>query len=181
MEPIEAYALYKLGKLSSDQIVSLANDWLEKYLYTENIDELSMVKNPVMSDVGPIFERAMEELEIKEPSKIEAANTIIHITLKKIVANEIAPDDGASFLYWGVHHEISEVMPDKEYFGDSFGLEYVFCWLREIWDCRDGSMILYHTDLPRDEAELKFKEHLLEEAEKLLKERHNIKVGSLKT
>jgi hypothetical protein len=173
MEPIEAFALYKLGKLSSDKIVSLANDWLEMDLYTESIGELSMVTNPIMSDVGPIFERAMQELKIKEPTKIDAANTIIYIILKRIVANEISPDEGASFLYWDVHHELSEIMPDKEYVGDSFGLEHIFCWLREIWDCRDGSMILYHTDLPRAEAEVKFREHLVEEAEKLLKSKHN--------
>ena len=48
--------------------------------------------------------------------------------------------------------------------GDNLGLQYVFCWLREIWDCRDGSMILYHTNLPRDQAEAKFFEHLRESA-----------------
>jgi hypothetical protein len=173
MEPIEAFALYILGKLTSDKIVSLANDWLENDLYTESIGELSMVTNPILSDVGPIFERAMRDLEIKEPSKIEAASTIIHITLKRIVTNEVAPDEGASFLYQDVHHELSDLIPDKEYVGDNFGLQYLFCWLREIWDCRDGSMILYHTDLPRAEAEEKFKGHLVEEAEKLLKDKHN--------
>ena len=173
MEPIEAFALYTLGKLNSDKILSFANDCLEKDLYTESIGELSMMTDPIMSDAGPIFEKAMQELKIREPTKIEAANTIIHITLERIVANEIAPDEGASFLYWDVHHELSEAMPDKKYVGDSFGLEYIFCWLREIWDCRDGSMILYHTDLPRAEAEIKFKEHLVEEAEKLLKKKHN--------
>jgi hypothetical protein len=173
MEPIEAFALYKLGKINSDRIISFANDCLEKDLYTESIGELSMMTNPIMSDVGPLFEKAMQELKINEPTKIEAANTIIHITLKRIVANEIGPDEGASFLYWDVHHELIDVIPDKKYVGDSLGLEYLFLWLREIWDCKDGSMILYHTNLSRAEAEVKFKEHLVEEAEKLLKKRHN--------
>lgn len=173
MEPLEAFSLYKLRKLSSEKIVSLANYWLKNGLYTENIGELSMVINPIMSEVAPIFEKAMRELQIEEPSKFEAANTIIHITLKRIIANEIDPDEGASFLYWDVYHELSELMPDEKYVGDSFGLEYIFCWLREIWDCRDGSMILYHTDLPRAEAEKKFKEHLVEEAKKLLKTKYN--------
>ncbi len=43
------------------------------------------------------------------------------------------------------------------------GFEKIFCWLREIWDCRDGSRLLYYTDLPRSEANIKFQEHLIEE------------------
>ena len=99
---------------------------------------------------------------------MEAAKTIIQKTLKRIVAKEIEPDVGASFLYWDVHHELFDEFPDKEYVGDNLGLEHIFCWLREIWDCRDGSMLLYHSDLSRPEAEKKFKEYLVEEAKKIL-------------
>ena len=70
----------------------------------------------------------------------------------------------AEFLYWNVHHELVDDFPDKDYLGDNLGLQFVFCWLREIWDCRDGSMILYHTDLSREQAEVKFFEHLRESA-----------------
>ena len=63
-----------------------------------------------------------------------------------------------------MHHELTDEFPDAEYLGDNLGLQNVFCWLREIWDCRDGSMILYHADLPRDQAEDKFFEHLRESA-----------------
>ncbi len=43
----------------------------------------------------------------------------------------------------------------KKYLGDSLGLEHIFCWLREIWDYRDGSRIVYYTDLARAKAEKK--------------------------
>ena len=172
MEPLEAFSLYKLGKLNSDKIVSLANAWIERDLYTASLGELCMLSNPIMSDVGPIFEKAMHELELEEPNKLEAVNTIICMTLKRIVEHKVAPEDGASFLYWDVHHELSDVVPDREYVGDSLGLEYIFCWLREIWDCRDGSMLLYHADLPRPEAEIKFQEHLIEESKKLLETKY---------
>ncbi len=168
MEPIEAFSLYILGKLNSDRIVSLSNEWLAKEIYTESLGELCLIASPIMADVGPLFEQAMHDLQVKEPTRIEAANTIIRLTLQRIIQNKIEPDEGASFLYWDVHHELSVEAPDKEYVGDSLGLEHIFLWLREIWDCRDGSMILYYTDLPRAEAEIKFKEHLVEEAEKIL-------------
>ena len=168
MKPIEAYSLYKLNKLSSDRIVSLANKWLEDGLYTSSLGDLGFVTNPIMSDVAPIFENAMKELGLKEPNKLEAAKILIRMTLNQIVEKDIPPDKGASFLYWDVHHEITDEFPDKKYVGDNLGLEQIFCWLREIWDCRDGSRILYHTDLPRPEAEKKFLEYLVDESRKWL-------------
>jgi hypothetical protein len=65
---------------------------------------------------------------------------------------------------------VSEDHPDEKYLGDSLGLEYLFCWLRELWDCRDGSIILHYTDLPRSEAEVKFKQHLFEASQTWLRE-----------
>jgi len=38
----------------------------------------------------------------------------------------------------------------------------------KVTDCRDGSAILYHIDLPRDQAEKNFLERMKEEAEKWL-------------
>ena len=164
MEYVEAYSLYKLGKLSSSKIVSLANLWLDNGAYSDSLNYLYTQTNPVMADVGPLFKKAMSELGVNEPTRVEAANNVIKVTLNRIINNEVLPEEGASFLYWDVYHEIEEEYPNKEYVGDNLGLQNVFCWLREIWDCRDGSMILYHTDLPRSEAEIKFKEHLIEEA-----------------
>ena len=63
---------------------------------------------------------------------------------------------------------VEDELPDGEHLGTNLGFEHIFCWLREIWDCRDGSMILYHTDLPREEAERKFLEDLKHEAENWL-------------
>lgn len=121
-----------------------------------------------MAEVGPLFEKAIQELGIEIPSRVEAAKFAAKDTIQKMVSGEIDLMTGANFLYWDIHHEISEDLPDGEYLGSNLGLEYIFCWLREVWDCRDGSMILYHTDLPRDQAEVKFLDHIKEEAEKWL-------------
>jgi hypothetical protein len=47
-------------------------------------------------------------------------------------------------------------------------LKHCYTWYRELQDYSDGSTLFYHTDLPRDEAAIKFKEHLKEEAAKAL-------------
>lgn len=168
MKPEEAISQYKLGKLSSDAIVSLANSWLNQGIYTDSLNCIFMENNPSMADVGPLFESAIRELGIEIPSRVEAAKFAAKDIIQKMVSGEIDLMTGANFLYWDIHQEIADELPDGEYLGSNLGLEYIFCWLREVWDCRDGSMILYHTDLPRDQAEVKFLDHIKEEAEKWL-------------
>ena len=168
MRPDIAISHYKLGQLSTNSIVDLADLWLEEGIYTDSLNYIVMEQNPLMADVGPLFERAIKELGLAVPDKVEAAKIAAKDTIQKMVSGEIDLIEGANFLYWDIHHEITDELPDGEYLGTNLGLEHIFCWLREIWDCRDGSMILYHTDLPREEAERKFLEHLKHEAEKWL-------------
>ena len=165
MKPNIAILHYKLGLLSSIDIVQLADSWLSQSIFTDTINFLAMETNPVMADVGPMLELAIVELWLKVPSKTEAAKALTTHTIKKMVSGEIDLMKGANFLYYDIHHEITDELPDGKYLGSNLGLVHVFCWLREVWDCRDGSRILYYTDIPRDEAELKFLAHLKKEAE----------------
>jgi hypothetical protein len=168
MNLIEAYSLFQLGKLSSDKIVSLANLWLENNIFADSLVHLFGISKPIMSDVAPLFEKAMKELKVNKPTNLEAAKILIEITLRKIVEKKLDPVEGASFLYEEIYHTLNDEIPNKNYVGDNLGLEHIFCWLREIWDCRDGSRLSYYANLPRSEAEVKFIKHLVEEAEKWL-------------
>lgn len=179
MKSEEANARYCLGKLGSDAIVALANKWLAEGTYTNSLGELCAIREPQMSVVGPLFETAMRELGVGSTTRAEAALQLTQCTLRRISTGELEPVKGAEFLYWQVHHEISSDSPDRQYVGDTLGLEEVFCWLREIWDCRDGSMILYHTDLPRDLAEQKFIEHLIEAAQAWEQREHTTRKSRL--
>lgn len=165
MKPEIAISKYMLGLLSSEEIVQLADLWLTQGIFTDTLNFLEMESYPVMATVGPMFEKAIVELGLTVPSKIEAAKKLARDTIEKMVSGEIDLMVGANFLYWDIHHEITDELPDGKYLGSNLGLEHIFCWLREVWDCRDGSRILYYTDLPRDQAEVKFLIHLKEEAE----------------
>ena len=164
MKPEIAISKYKLGLLSSQEIVQLADLWLTQGIFTDSLNFLAMESDAVMATVGPMFEKAIVELGLTVPSKIEAAKQLARDTIEKMLSGEIDLVVGANFLYWDVHHKITDELPDGKYLGSNLGLEHIFCWLREVWDCRDGSRILYYTDLPRDEAEVKFLIHLKEEA-----------------
>ena len=168
MKPEVAISLYKLDNLSSESIVDLANEWLKEGIFTESLSEIIFEKKPSMSTVGPLFESALKEIGIDIPTKIEAAKVALKDTIQRMVSGETDLMEGANFIYLKIYLKIIDELPDGEYVGTNLRLEHIFCWLREIWDCRDGSMILYYSDLPRDQAEIKFLAHLKEESEKWL-------------
>lgn len=165
MNPDVAIAHYKLGNLSSEEIVKLADIWLSEGIFTDSINFLAMETNPVMSTVGPMLESAIKELGQEVPSKPEAAKIAAIDTTRKMVSGEIDLMEGAGILYWDIHHEIEDELPDGKYLGSNLGFEKIFCWLREVWDCRDGSRLICYNDLPREEAEKRFLAHLKEESQ----------------
>ena len=168
MKPENAIAHYKLGKLSSEDIVRLADLWLTQGLFTDSINLIAMEKTPMMSYVGPMLENAIGGLELPIPTKVESAKIVAREVIEKMVSGKMDLMEGANFLYWDIHHAITDELPDETYVGTNLGFEHIFCWLREVWDCRDGSRLLYYTDLPREQAEQKFMEHLRQESKKWL-------------
>lgn len=165
ISPQSAYARYRIGQLHSRDIVAVAHVWLSRGIYTDSLSELSFLNNPQMAEVAPLFEKASLELGIAMSTREDAAKYLVNETLQQIAAGTVDPVNGASYLY-ELHLEMQNELPDLEYVGDSLGLENLFAWLREVWDCRDGSLILYYTDLPRAEAESRFVAHIRDEAQR---------------
>ena len=105
----------------------------------------------------------MNELNIITPSKYEVEIILIRKTLAQIVNKEIDAVRGLSYIYDKIYLDM-----DKEVVGDRLNFCNIFGWLREIWDCRDGSPLNYYANLPRGKAEIKIYEHLIEESKKWL-------------
>jgi hypothetical protein len=164
MTPQEANAWHRIGKLTGEEMVSLANQWLSEGKYSDGLNGLFYLKNRSLPDTAPLFEQAMFELGIEPVSKQEAAEILIWHVLSQVVAGSLDPVKGVERLYWDVHHQLMQEIPDTEYTGDSLRLESIFCWLREVWDCRDGSRLSYYADLPREVAERKQIASILAEA-----------------
>ncbi|GMV90553.1 MAG: hypothetical protein AMXMBFR82_03310 [Candidatus Hydrogenedentota bacterium] len=163
MELIEAKARYQLGILDSDAICALARQWIDQDIVSNSLAELSTVSRPIMSEVGPLFESAMEELGVVSLSRIGTVRLIVRSTLSRMVAGDLDILDGAEFLY-RLHLALGEEFPNQEYVGDALGLEFIFSWLREIWDYRDGSPIGHSVDHPSSEIEQTLRQHLLDES-----------------
>jgi hypothetical protein len=169
LTPIESYAFFELGLLSSTDLIELGVQWLESGQCTGSMCLLAGETISEMSTVQPLFLNTMKEIGLEKPSQIEAGQTVLKYYLRKIVSGDGDPVDLGNHIYTEVYHNIVPNYPDKEYVGDCIGIEHMCTWLREIWDAKDGSMLLYYDDLPREKAVIKFKEHLIEEANKLLK------------
>lgn len=168
ISPAIAIAYYQLRLLSSGDLVALADNWLNQGIYTDNINYLQMEKDPIMSEVSELFLKAMEDMKVDIPTRVAAAWIVTEDIMERIVSGSIDLMEGVNFIYWDVHHEIDTELPDGKYLGSNLKLEQVFCWLREVWDCRDGSRLICHEDLSRDEAEQKFLGYLMDECQKWL-------------
>jgi hypothetical protein len=166
--PTIAIAYYQLRLLSSNDLVTLADTWLNQGIYTDSINYLQMEKDPIMSEASELFLKAMEEMKVDIPTRVASAWIVTEDILERIVSGSIDLMDGVNFIYWDVHHEIDMELPDGKYLGSNLKLEQVFCWLREVWDCRDGSRLICHEDLSRDKAEQKFLGYLMDECQKWL-------------
>ena len=165
LEFCNAYALWEIGGLHAIDMVRLANIWLNRGIYSEKLTAIYDVENPTQEEVSPVFEAAISELKVTKLGKLEAAKHLVRAVLEQISQHKVPPHIGAEYIYWNIHHEITDDFPDGRYLGSNLHLEGIFMWLVEYWDCEDGSHLNYHADIPRPEASEKFKSYIIEEAE----------------
>jgi len=105
---------------------------------------------------------ALRAVGLQIPTRAGAARHLIRVCMDAVVAGRADPIDAASFVLATLLPELERVegrmfaspmrvLPNAV--GSACGLEFVLCWLREIWDCRSGAQCSIHCDLPRAELE----------------------------
>jgi hypothetical protein len=118
-------ARYRLGLQDSESLVSLADTMMAEGRDTPAVIQLSILEPAVMSDAGPLFERVCEEAGIVIPSKQEAVDELIHFHLKAISSGECKPRLGLETFMRELYRPFIAGELDKEYVGDSRGLEHL--------------------------------------------------------
>ena len=98
----DSLAFYKLKLIRSEQLPELATQALEDGLDTPSLRLLAGEFNPVMSEVGPLYENVLKELNLELPSQQEAYYAIAKYYSKQIVNSELSPYDGAKKIWWEV-------------------------------------------------------------------------------
>ncbi len=99
-----AAARLAMGKLTSDQALGVASAALEAGLFSNSLGLLAF-EEPVWSEVGPLFERALSELGISIPSRGEASLILAREHARRILTGELWPYEGARQIWSYVANE----------------------------------------------------------------------------
>ncbi len=92
-------ARWVLGHIPSAEVPRIAGEALEAGFDTPALRQLAGEKNPIMSDVGPVFERAFKELG-KEPLARESAGQVIaRWWARSILRGDSTPYEGAKAIW----------------------------------------------------------------------------------
>jgi hypothetical protein len=116
-------ARYRLGLESGESLRSLG-----EVLLADGHDEavrLAIVENPVMADVGPLFEEVCAELGQPIPPLSEAVDTVITAILRGIVDGTIVPERGLTELVDDVYAVVRDQDKPGGYAGESRGLQHL--------------------------------------------------------
>ncbi len=118
-------ARYRLGLQDSESLVRVADTMLAEGCEAPAIVQLSILNPQVMSDAGPLFERLCEQCGVNIPSKYEAINELIRFHLKDIASGDCTPREGLELFMRELYKPYLAGESNREYVGDSRGLEYL--------------------------------------------------------
>lgn len=89
LTPPEAAAFHRLRQLDSSHLREIALAWLEQGLEASDLAILASERDPIMSDVAPLFERVLRAFGV-DPAPIEAdaVQAVERVLLRQIVADD---------------------------------------------------------------------------------------------
>jgi hypothetical protein len=98
--------LWALHRLESEELPKIAADWLAEGLDSRSLRELAGIAYAEMSEVGPLFDKALAELMIAIPKKDEALMFLARHYAQQIVDGVVTPYDGARKIWWQVSNSL---------------------------------------------------------------------------
>jgi hypothetical protein len=117
-----AAARYALGLLESWDLPRIADQALDEGEYSPELADVALDRRPVMSTVGPLFERALEQAGLALPAREAAAWTLLRSTMKKVAERELPPVDGLSEV--ARIHRAVRTSNQRGFLGEEFGIHH---------------------------------------------------------
>jgi hypothetical protein len=117
-----AAARWSLDHLKCHQLPQIAYEWLQAGLDTPALRVLAGEHDPIMSEVGPLFVRVLEELDVAIPAPPQAARQLARRVAQEITRSSKSPYEGA--------REIWMLQIDQQ----SAGLPLIFCGLASEYE-----------------------------------------------
>lgn len=118
-----AAARYSLGIARSPELQQLADQALHSGIYSSSLAEVAGCSTPILSDIGPLFEAALEELAIALPGENDAIEILVRHYLEAIVRGAVRPRDGLQRIMEDVIDPVDNLEKPMQSAGDSHGLE----------------------------------------------------------
>jgi hypothetical protein len=131
-----------------------------------------MNKNDNSFEILYYFHKSLSELKITLPSKEQAAKILTKYYLTQINQNTESAFEIMQKIDMEVYQKSDLNNPNAKFLGEELNIECLYTWYREIQDWKDNGRLLYYSELSRDEQLKKFKQHLVEEAKKALKNKY---------
>jgi hypothetical protein len=104
-----ATARYVLGQIRSSELVQLADEMLNRGVFSEGFNQLCGLSDHIMSETAPLFEAAMSELGVTIPSRADAKRLLATEFMKQVVGQQVNPLAGlVAFMDWIGHSCRSE-------------------------------------------------------------------------
>jgi hypothetical protein len=118
-----AAARHLLGVLTSAELVRVADEALEQGVYSDSLGQLATTTDPVMADVGPLFQKALRELRISLPDEDQAIWLLLRHLIGRIADGSIPPREGVQSVIREVYYPANLHERTTKYVGDSHGIE----------------------------------------------------------
>jgi hypothetical protein len=119
-------AKYALGKLSSDDLPSIATDLLLAGVESQSLACLAgspRCESP--AERRELFETGLKECSIVIPDRLEAAHELKTHFACEVAAQKLEPALGASRIV-DLYHAVYQLLPSSEtYAGESFGIAHL--------------------------------------------------------
>lgn len=112
-------ARYHLGVTTSKDLVRVAEASVLSGVESPSLILLAAETDPLMADVGPLFEKALEEVSIQIPKTDDACWVVIQYHLKRIANGEVGPRTGVQAILDEVYFPGKLFEHETEFVGDS--------------------------------------------------------------
>jgi hypothetical protein len=131
-----AAARYALGLITSEELHQAADNALDHGLYSYSLGELATISQPMMAEVGPLFEAVLRELSIPLLSKEDATDLLLKRYIRLIVEETTPPHQGLDHIFdlydtTIVHEKVSQYVGDSRGIHHLLGAYYAYDDLRE--------------------------------------------------
>jgi hypothetical protein len=118
-----AAARYVLGVATGRDLVRAADSLMDQGIVTPSLVELATCCDPIMSDAGPLFEKALSELREQLPDRDTATWHLVRQHIGKIACGETPPREGVAALVREVEQNSRSTLRSIRYVGDSHDLQ----------------------------------------------------------